>query len=82
VFKKMLHRLSAFSIVCVLMLCVVAPSAFALGGQTTIFIIGDSTACNYDQSLAPRMGWGQVFDRFFDSNIAVRLGQKLKKLLG
>lgn len=41
---------------------------FALADKTSIFIIGDSTACNYDKSLAPRMGWGQVFDRFFDGN--------------
>ncbi|WP_018609230.1 rhamnogalacturonan acetylesterase [Uliginosibacterium gangwonense] len=28
-----------------------------------VFIAGDSTASNYDPEVAPRMGWGQAFDR-------------------
>lgn len=31
--------------------------------HTRVFIIGDSTASNYPLEVAPRMGWGQVFDR-------------------
>lgn len=33
----------------------------------TIHIIGDSTACNYESSLYPRMGWGQMLQTYFDS---------------
>lgn len=35
-------------------------------GPVTVFIAGDSTACNYESKRAPRMGWGQVLNRFFD----------------
>jgi len=31
-----------------------------------IFIAGDSTACNYDESRAPRTGWGQALGDYFD----------------
>jgi len=31
--------------------------------KTRIFVAGDSTASNYGLDVAPRMGWGQVFDR-------------------
>lgn len=38
-----------------------------------IFIVGDSTASNYDLNVYPRMGWGQVFDQLLDkqANIVV-----------
>lgn len=36
-----------------------------------LYIAGDSTASNYDQDRAPRAGWGQVIDRFFNDNIKV-----------
>lgn len=32
-------------------------------GVIRVFIAGDSTASNYDPEVAPRMGWGQVFER-------------------
>lgn len=32
----------------------------------TIYIIGDSTACNYGEDRYPRTGWGQVLQKFFD----------------
>lgn len=32
--------------------------------KTRIFVVGDSTASNYGLDVAPRMGWGQTFDRF------------------
>lgn len=31
-----------------------------------IFIAGDSTACDYEPSRAPRAGWGQMIGPFFD----------------
>lgn len=31
--------------------------------KTRIFVVGDSTASNYGKDVAPRMGWGQPFDR-------------------
>lgn len=38
-----------------------------------IFIAGDSTASNYGKSVAPRMGWGQVFDRQLTDTAAVKV---------
>ena len=36
-----------------------------------IFITGDSTASNYEDSDAPRAGWGQVIGSFFGDEIKV-----------
>lgn len=36
-----------------------------------IIVVGDSTASYYDISRYPRMGWGQVLQRFFDKSIVV-----------
>jgi lysophospholipase L1-like esterase len=38
----------------------------------TIYIAGDSTACNYGPESAPRAGWGQIFQGFFDNGVAIR----------
>jgi len=38
-----------------------------------IFIVGDSTASNYPRGVAPRMGWGQVFDRLLAPGAAARV---------
>lgn len=40
----------------------------AQGAKLTVFIAGDSTACDYEPSRAPRAGWGQMIGRFFDQN--------------
>lgn len=40
--------------------------------RITVYLAGDSTVSNYDTSLAPRAGWGQVFDRSFDDKIVVK----------
>ncbi len=69
--NRIFNKISICSVICILLLLFISSPALALDGKTGIFIIGDSTACNYDASLAPRMGWGQVFDRFFDDNIEV-----------
>jgi len=34
--------------------------------RISVFIAGDSTACDYEPAVAPRTGWGQVLNRFFD----------------
>lgn len=44
----------------------------AAAEKTTIFIAGDSTACNYEAARAPRTGWGQVLKTFFNDNVAVQ----------
>jgi lysophospholipase L1-like esterase len=61
----------------------VASASFAAAAETgqaatdaptatlRIFIAGDSTASLYEPSRYPRMGWGQVLDRFFDARVAV-----------
>lgn len=49
------------------------PRCNAACTKLTVFIAGDSTACNYEPSRAPRAGWGQMIDRFFDANyVSVR----------
>ncbi|MFB3168607.1 rhamnogalacturonan acetylesterase [Neobacillus sp. 179-C4.2 HS] len=53
------------------------PSKAATGenshkNRITVYLAGDSTVSNYDTSLAPRAGWGQVFDRLFDDKIVVK----------
>lgn len=45
-------------------------SAFA-NAQTHVFIIGDSTTENWGPSWYPCMGWGAVFQHFFDSSKVV-----------
>ena len=36
-----------------------------------IYLIGDSTVTNYRDSVYPMMGWGQVFQKFFDNTAFV-----------
>jgi len=38
---------------------------------TRIVIVGDSTASPYGPERYPRMGWGQVFDRYVDAGLPV-----------
>ncbi|MEH7076803.1 rhamnogalacturonan acetylesterase [Neobacillus drentensis] len=38
----------------------------------TVYLAGDSTVADYLSSSAPRAGWGQGFNRFFDDRIVVR----------
>lgn len=37
----------------------------------TVYLAGDSTVADYSSSRAPRTGWGQELNRFFDDNIVV-----------
>jgi lysophospholipase L1-like esterase len=46
--------------------------AQALEGKITIFIAGDSTASTYDAARAPRTGWGQVLQPFFNDRVVIR----------
>lgn len=39
----------------------------ATGAVTTIYLIGDSTVCNYAASAYPMTGWGQILPYFFNS---------------
>lgn len=41
--------------------------------KTRIFVVGDSTASNYPLEVAPRMGWGQPFDRQIKSGADVKV---------
>lgn len=42
-------------------------------GTVRVFIAGDSTASNYDPEVAPRMGWGQAFERQLKAGSAVQV---------
>lgn len=39
--------------------------------QTTVYIIGDSTAANKSKNNYPETGWGMAFKSFFDDNVKV-----------
>jgi lysophospholipase L1-like esterase len=59
------------------LLLIVLPGKKGLAGEAgqelppRIFIVGDSTACNYPPSQAPRAGWGQVLPEFFGDEVEV-----------
>jgi len=38
----------------------------------TVYLAGDSTAADYSSSSAPRAGWGQVFNQYFDNTVVVK----------
>jgi len=64
---------------CLLVFGLIARNGFtnkANGEQTqnngiTVYLAGDSTAASYSSSFAPRAGWGQVFNRYFDNYVVV-----------
>lgn len=39
--------------------------------KINIFLAGDSTLCNYDSSVAPRTGWGQVLSHYLKDDVIV-----------
>jgi lysophospholipase L1-like esterase len=47
--------------------------AFCLPGKKKIkvWMIGDSTMCQYEANRAPLTGWGMPFVNFFDSSVAI-----------
>jgi lysophospholipase L1-like esterase len=45
--------------------------AASASAQPTIWLIGDSTVCNYKKNRFPQTGWGQVLPAFCKSDIAV-----------
>ncbi|RPJ09684.1 MAG: rhamnogalacturonan acetylesterase [Spirochaetaceae bacterium] len=55
-----------------LLLFVEAPGAQEAQKKITIYIAGDSTACNYAVQQAPRTGWGQVFQEYFKPEATVK----------
>lgn len=40
--------------------------------QVTIWMIGDSTMCQYDSSRFPLTGWGMPFAEYFDSSVTIK----------
>lgn len=51
----------------------IALMAFALPKKTktTVYLIGDSTMCEYEPKRAPVTGWGMPFRYFFDSTVRI-----------
>ena len=50
----------------------IASAAHAdIGRQQRIYVVGDSTASYYGPERAPRTGWGQVLDTYFDEGVSV-----------
>lgn len=46
-------------------------SIFTNNKKTKLFLMGDSTMCEYPSSRAPLAGWGMPFKQFFDSSIEI-----------
>lgn len=44
----------------------------AMEDKISIYIAGDSTACNYEAVRAPRTGWGQVLGQFFTDQVIIK----------
>lgn len=40
--------------------------------KISIYIAGDSTACDYEAARAPRAGWGQVLGQFFTEQVIIK----------
>lgn len=40
-------------------------------GNTTIYLAGDSTMCDYGENYYPQQGWGYFFEDYFKENIIV-----------
>jgi lysophospholipase L1-like esterase len=57
----------------ILMLAVLALLAFALPQKKKIkvYMIGDSTMCEYSAKRAPLTGWGMPFKNYFDSSVII-----------
>ena len=63
-----LKRLTPFTLLMVAILCFTAASQ----KQTTIFIVGDSTAANKDTTNGKQeRGWGMMLQRCFDAHIRI-----------
>ena len=41
------------------------------GKKIKVYLIGDSTVCEYEQQRAPLTGWGMPFKFFFDSTVTI-----------
>ncbi|HET7899026.1 MAG TPA: rhamnogalacturonan acetylesterase, partial [Flavisolibacter sp.] len=56
-----------------LLLFALALTAFALPPKKkiTVYLIGDSTMCEYEANRAPLTGWGMPFRYFFDSSVTI-----------
>jgi lysophospholipase L1-like esterase len=56
-----------------LLVAVICLAAFALPSQNKIkvYLIGDSTMCEYEPERAPVTGWGMPFRIFFDSTFEI-----------
>src|SRR5690606_20809339 len=42
---------------------------FSQQKKTTVYLVGDSTMCCYDDSRFPQAGWGMPFVHFFDNTV-------------
>ncbi|WP_051633755.1 rhamnogalacturonan acetylesterase [Bacillus sp. UNC41MFS5] len=49
-----------------------ANSEYPHKNRITVYLAGDSTVSNYSSSLAPRAGWGQVINQYFDDTVVVK----------
>lgn len=45
--------------------------SFPVKKKTRVYLIGDSTMCDYELKRAPLTGWGMPFKYFFDSTVTI-----------
>jgi lysophospholipase L1-like esterase len=62
---RLLKKISVSVLVIFLLSCIVPQKPIK------IFLIGDSTMCEYEPARAPLTGWGSPFVHFFDKNISI-----------
>ncbi|MCW3092624.1 MAG: rhamnogalacturonan acetylesterase [Ferruginibacter sp.] len=69
-FKKTIRGIQQQSAIGIVLLLLMA---FSLPTKRNIkvYLIGDSTMCNYEISRAPLTGWGMPFTYFFDSTVVI-----------
>ena len=62
---------SAFKKIILASLVSLLSFTFPLKKHVTIWMIGDSTMCQYDSSRFPLTGWGMPFAEYFDSSVTI-----------
>src|SRR5438067_11200449 len=63
----MLKRHYFLSVAFLLLMAFVLPP----GKKIKVYLIGDSTVCEYEPTRAPLTGWGMPFKYFFDSTVVI-----------
>lgn len=68
-----MRQISRFSKVRILAVCIICVCSAFISRQkpVKVWMIGDSTMCDYDASKAPLTGWGMPFANFFTAELQI-----------